>query len=40
MRIISTNSKEIKNSSGDLKYEFNDTTGSFIKLRKKGYDSL
>ena len=40
MRIISIDNREVEKLQGDLKYEFNDTTGSFIKLRKKGFDSL
>lgn len=39
MKIINTDNREVEKLSGDLKYEFNDTTGAFIKLRQKGMDS-
>jgi len=39
VNILKSKSEEDKKLSGDLKYEFNDTMGSFIKLRKKGLDS-
>lgn len=39
VNILKTRKAEVKKLNGDLKYEFNDTMGSFIKLRKKGVDS-